>query len=95
MESQFSEPFRLPLGTVLDLHTFRPEDASSVIEAFIQEAIDNGNVHLRIIHGKGTGAMKELTEKVLRAHPDVVSFGSANDASGWGATLVNLRCVHG
>lgn len=94
-ESIFEEPVRLPPGTVLDLHQFQPAEASKVIDAFIQEAIENGNVKLRIIHGKGTGAMKELTEKVLKAHPDVVSFGPANDASGWGATLVSLRCVHG
>jgi DNA-nicking Smr family endonuclease len=95
MEPNSSGPVRLPPGSTLDLHQFQPSEASKVIDAFIADAIDNGYVHLRIIHGKGTGALKELTEKVLRAHPDVVSFGPANDASGWGATLVNLRCVHG
>lgn len=89
------QPFRLPSGSVLDLHQFKPSDASEVIKAFVEDAVLNGFVHLRIVHGKGTGALKELTESVLKKHPDVVSFGPANDASGWGATQVNLRCQHG
>jgi dsDNA-specific endonuclease/ATPase MutS2 len=47
---------------------------------------------LRIIHGRGIGAQREMVRKVLAATPFVTWFGDAPpEAGGWGATVVKLE----
>jgi hypothetical protein len=79
-----------PLDT-LDLHTFRPQDVSSVVTEFLDEAVRQGIPRVRIIHGKGIGVQRAIVRGILEKHPAVVTFGDAIDASGWGATVVRLR----
>ncbi|MEJ2097268.1 MAG: Smr/MutS family protein [Deltaproteobacteria bacterium] len=44
------------------------------------------------MHGKGSGILIKRVEKILKAHPDVLSFQAAPaEAGGWGATVVQLR----
>jgi dsDNA-specific endonuclease/ATPase MutS2 len=48
---------------------------------------------VRIIHGKGTGALRETVHAVLDKLPYVERYRLAGDRSGWGATLVRLRAL--
>lgn len=79
------------LSDVLDLHTFRPEDAASVVTEYLAAAQAKGLTRVRVIHGKGIGVQRERVRALLERHPEVASFGDAPDASGWGATVVVLR----
>ena len=86
------EPVVVPIDGTLDLHTFRPKELPSLLEAYIDACRKIGILHLRIIHGKGKGIQKARVQTLLGKNPVVRSFGDAPAQSGgWGATLVQLK----
>ncbi len=92
MSGEPEEPFRLPITDELDLHTFRPRDVGPLVEDWVEEAWQAGFRLLRIIHGKGSGQLREKVHSVLRKHPRVLDFRLGGDrGGGWGATVVRLR----
>jgi DNA-nicking Smr family endonuclease len=85
-------PVPLPITGELDLHTFRPGDAGELIPAYLTECRARGIFSVRIVHGKGTGALRETVHTLLRRLPFVHAFRLGDETSGgWGATLVTLR----
>jgi DNA-nicking Smr family endonuclease len=90
-ESVDAEPVRIPINGELDLHTFLPRETARVIDAYIDACLEHGIGTVRIIHGKGTGALRETVHAHLRRHPCVQSFRLGDETSGgWGATLARL-----
>jgi dsDNA-specific endonuclease/ATPase MutS2 len=86
------EPVRIPITDIFDLHTVPPRDVKPVIEAYLDEAHKLGFKALRIIHGRGIGAQREIVRRILATTAFVESFGDAPaEAGGWGATVVTLR----
>jgi DNA-nicking Smr family endonuclease len=76
----------------LDLHTFRPADLGELLPAYFAECRARGLREVRVVHGKGTGTLRETVHALLRRSPLVVSFRSGDENTGsWGATLVTLR----
>jgi dsDNA-specific endonuclease/ATPase MutS2 len=87
------EPVELPINGTLDLHTFRPRDVKDLVPDYIVACRAKGILSLRIIHGKGIGALRETVHAILKRLPEVEQFHLAGDASGWGATVVELKPV--
>jgi dsDNA-specific endonuclease/ATPase MutS2 len=86
------EPVRIPITDVFDLHTIPARDVKAVVEEYLDEAHRLGLRALRIIHGRGIGAQREMVRSVLARTPFVESYGDAPaEAGGWGATVVTLR----
>lgn len=86
----------LPIDGTLDLHTFAPADVPSLLPEWIGACAGAGLLELRVIHGKGTGALRERVHALLGRDPRVASFRLAGeDGGGWGATLVTLRPQRG
>jgi DNA-nicking Smr family endonuclease len=89
-----SEPIVLPIDGVLDLHIFHPQEIKELIPEYLAVCRERGILEVRVVHGKGTGALRKTVHSLLRKMPAVVSFRLAGeDAGGWGATLVILRPV--
>ncbi len=89
-----TEPHEVPIDGVLDLHTFRPNEVKHLLRDYIDACLEKGIFDLRIIHGKGTGALRELVHGQLRKNPHVEHFKLGGEGGGaWGATVVRLRIV--
>ena len=89
--SDGAAPEPLALDGVLDLHMFPPSQARALVDDWLDASREAGLLDLRIIHGKGIGAMRELVHAALAARDDVESYALAGDASSWGATVVRMR----
>lgn len=92
LESTDGEPVRIPITGELDLHTFRPAEVASLLESYFAECARAGIREVRVIHGKGTGTLRETVHACLRRLPQVSGFRLGDETSGgWGATLVTLK----
>jgi len=85
-------PVEIPIDGVLDLHAFQPREVADLVNHYLDECRARGIFHVRIIHGKGTGSLRELVRDVLSKRQDVAKHRlDSQTPSGWGATLVELR----
>jgi len=76
------EPVEIPIDGVLDLHMFHPREVKSLVPDYLLECQQRGILEVRVIHGKGTGALRERVHALLERMPEVISFGLAGrDAS--------------
>jgi dsDNA-specific endonuclease/ATPase MutS2 len=80
----------LPIDGLLDLHTFQPRDVKQLVPDYLQACREKGILSVRIVHGKGIGTLREIVHATLQRLPYVISYRLATDASGWGATVVEL-----
>ena len=76
----------------LELRGKRYEEAMEALDAFIDQALLNNMAQVDIIHGIGTGVIREGVTKYLQRNKQVKSFGYApQNAGGSGATIVTFK----
>ncbi len=78
-------------GIELDLRGQRPEDALDLLDRYLERAYMTGLPFVRIIHGKGTGKLRQEVRAALKDHPHVLSFEEGGDKEGGsGVTVAKL-----
>lgn len=83
-----------PPSVPLELHLrgMRVAEALPALERYLDDAIRAGLPWVRIVHGKGTGTIREVVHQVLREHPAVDHFELAQPHEGGaGVTIVYLK----
>ena len=83
---------RKTVKSSLDLRGLRYEDASPEIDNYLNDAFYAGLKNVSIIHGFGTGVIRELVQTKLRSSRFVASFryGGQNEG-GNGVTIVTFK----
>src|SRR5215468_12564098 len=90
-EDPFDQPVVMEIGDVIDLHAIPPKQAKAVVEEYLIEARARRFRYIRIIHGKGIGAQREMVRKILDRAPFVILYhDAATEAGGLGATIAEL-----
>ncbi|MBD3400751.1 MAG: endonuclease MutS2 [Candidatus Coatesbacteria bacterium] len=76
----------------LNLRGMRVEEALEVLDKYLDDAALAGHERVRIIHGKGTGALRFAVLDFLRGHRHVAAFSTPEPQfGGTGVTEAELR----
>ena len=78
-------------GIELDLRGQRAEEALDALDRYLDAAYLAGLPWVRIIHGKGTGKLRQAVRETLQGHPHIKSFESGGEKEGGdGVTVAKL-----
>ena len=79
-------------GMEVDLRGLMSDDALDKMERYMEQAFLAGLPFVRIIHGKGTGKLRQAVREALRGHEYVKSFEEGGDKEGGeGVTVAKLK----
>ncbi len=82
---------RKPSNADLDLRGLRVDEALSRVDEALNDAALDGAASVRIIHGKGTGALRQAIREYLGGHPLVISAQNGEGPGGDGITVAELE----
>lgn len=70
----------------------RLDEATDEVEKALDSALAGGADHLRVVHGHGTGRLRDGLRDHLRKHPSVARLRAADPREGGnGVTVVDLK----
>jgi DNA mismatch repair protein MutS2 len=79
-------------GMEVDLRGLMADDALDKMERYLEQAFLTGLPFVRIIHGKGTGRLRQAVREALRGHEYVSSYEEGGDKEGGeGVTVAKLK----
>lgn len=78
------------VSMTLDLRGYRAHEVGERLDRYLNDAYLAGLHQVRLVHGKGTGALRQVVRDVLQGHPLVASFSSGGSDGGDGVTVATL-----
>ncbi len=76
----------------VDVRGMTTDEAIPYVDRAIDDALLTGMTQVRVLHGKGTGALRAGLHAYLKGHRSVAAFTLANEAAGGaGVTIVTVR----
>lgn len=90
-----SDPVQIEITDELDLHTFQPREVGDLLVDYLTECRCRGIMNVRVIHGKGTGALRIGVHQKLAMMEMVaaITWPASAQTGGWGATWVQLKAL--
>jgi DNA mismatch repair protein MutS2 len=80
-----------PISRELDLHAMTVDEALPIIHEYLNDAFMAGMKEVRIVHGKGTGILRQAVMRELKGHPLVKTYRIGDRFEGsTGATVVEF-----
>ena len=87
--SVVSQPPARRVPRELDLRGKRADEVEAVLDMYLSDAAQSSYPEVRVVHGIGTGTVRNIVREALGRHPLVKSFRSGErDEGGDGATVV-------
>ncbi len=74
----------------LDMRGWRTSEVTDKLDRYLNDAYLAGLPEVRLVHGKGTGALRQVVRDVLTGHPLVMSHTSGGQAGGEGVTVAKI-----
>ncbi|MCX5994274.1 MAG: Smr/MutS family protein [Chloroflexi bacterium] len=82
---------KVDISPELDLHALTVDEALTLIHGYLNDACMAGLREVKIVHGKGTGILRQAVMRELKGHPLVKSYRTGSRYEGsTGATVVEL-----
>ncbi|WP_287156700.1 Smr/MutS family protein, partial [Chloroflexus sp.] len=78
------------VSMTFDMRGWRAAEVSDRLDRYLNDAYLAGLHQVRLIHGKGTGALRQVVRELLAGHPLVASFSSGGRDGGDGVTIATL-----
>jgi DNA mismatch repair protein MutS2 len=79
-------------GVELDIRGQRVDEGLEALERYLERAYLAGLPYARIIHGKGTGRLRESVRQALAANPHIERYESGGQSEGGeGVTVAHLK----
>ena len=93
-EAKAERTVRLPaapdVSMSFDMRGWRAHEVADRLDRYINDAYLAGLHEVRLIHGKGSGALRQVVRDLLQTHPLVSSFGHGGRDGGDGVTIAKL-----
>jgi DNA mismatch repair protein MutS2 len=91
-DARISLPDKATPNPELHLIGRTTDEARDLVERFLDDAFLAGLGRVRLVHGKGTGALRKAVRDLLAGHPLVDSFRDGEPSEGGsGATVAALK----
>ena len=76
----------------LDIRGKKPEEAEFEVIRFIDDAYASSMKNVEILHGKGSGVLKNMVHEILKKHESVKDYYHAHvEMGGEGITIIELK----
>lgn len=79
------------ISTEIDLRGFTLDDALLKVDRYLDEAFLSGLPYVNIIHGKGTGTLRQGIQQMLRTRKNVTFRDGRIEEGGLGVTVVKFK----
>jgi len=90
--STIQVPDKTGVGSELHLLGRTTDEARDLVEQYLDDAFMAGLPTVRLVHGKGTGALRKTVRDLLATHPLVASYRDGDPSEGGaGATVAALK----
>lgn len=78
------------VSMTFDMRGWRAGEVNDRLDHYINDAYLAGLPQVRLVHGKGSGTLRQIVREMLRQHPLVASFTAGGNDGGDGVTIAKL-----
>lgn len=90
-EARANIPAAPEVSMSFDMRGWRAAEVAEKLDRYLNDAYLAGLPQVRLIHGKGTGALRQVVREVLTGHPLVSNYAAGGQDGGDGVTVATLN----